>query len=251
MLLIVSMCQCPGGSGPARANIGRMSDTGTPETRALVRRIQDVRFTTTRIRVGYDMNGVDELLDRLVDLVEAGQDPRPAAIAAGFETVRWREGYTMEQVDNFLDALLLDPALVPAGSPELPRPSGGSRRAAAPQRATEEMPPPPAPRAARSGSGSGRAATSGSTSRGGRTVGGMLLDHLDAVDKPMPPGETPHLVRSALERLEAETGRPTPDVIAVALEVADVVLAAAAMAEHHGFTVEEAVRERTRLEQQA
>lgn len=229
-----------------------MSAAGSPESRALVRRIQDVRFTTARVRVSYDMNDVDEVLDRLVDTIDAGQDPRPIAVTAEFGTVRWREGYTMKEVDSFLDAILLDPAIVPAGGVPVdlsaPTPAGG--RAA--QRPPEEMPAAPratraASRAAAPPAGGSAPTSSGSTRRGGRTVGGMLLDHIEEVGKPMPQGEDGSLVLAAAERLDAATATPG-DVIAIALEVADLVLLAAAVAEHYGFTVEEAVREKTREE---
>lgn len=227
-----------------------MSATGTPETRALVRRIQDVRFTTGRVRTSYDMNDVDELLDRLVDTIEAGGDPRPLMAAAEFRTVRWSEGYTLGEVDNFLDALQLDPALVPAATGEfpIPAPTQAGGRSAGPKSST---PSPTAPKgAAPTAPAAAPTAPGGTTRRGGRTVGGMLLDHLDETGKPMPPGEDAALVLAAAERLQAEADKSSQDVIAIAIEVADIVLAAAAVAEHHGFTVEEAVREKTRLDQQ-
>lgn len=266
-----------------------MSATGTPETRALVRRIQDVRFTTGRVRTSYDMNDVDELLDKLVDTIETGGDPRPLMTAAQFRTVRWSEGYTLGEVDNFLDALLLDPALVPAGTEEFPIPApvttkAGGRAASKtgnapaastpassskPMRSTApppkgSMPPPPlmpappvAPRSSRSSTPAPAApppagtAPGGTTRRGGRTVGGMLLDHLDETGKKMPAGRDAELVLASAKRLDTEAAKTPQDVIAIAIEVADIVLAAAAIAENYGFTVEEAVREKTRLDQES
>lgn len=236
--------------------------SATPETRALVRRIQDVRFTTGRVRTSYDMNDVDELLDRLVDLIEAGSDARDLVSAAEFRTVRWREGYTLGEVDNFLDALLLDPALTPGGTAVAPTvtKAGGRavpRSSGPPTGPTQAVPsngsaPAQGSRSRAAAPATGAPATpGGSTRRGGRTVGGMLWDHLEETGKPMPAGDTAAGVRAAAERLDLAVDADEVDVLAVAVDLADIVLAAAAVAEHYGFTVEEAVREKTRLDRAA
>ncbi|WP_227467256.1 DivIVA domain-containing protein [Nocardioides lijunqiniae] len=92
--------------------------------------IESQRFTPVRLRHGYEMSAVDELLDeacvahtaliqenddleaRLVDPREVPGGPatmrvmRPEAVReARFEQVRWREGYDIGEVDDFLAAV--------------------------------------------------------------------------------------------------------------------------------------------------
>ncbi len=89
----------------------------TPET------IDAARFTTVRLREGYDMQEVDEFLDiakrnlqlryEAQDRLHAGGSFRSLDVGllskhienVEFTTVRLREGYDMQEVDEFLDAL--------------------------------------------------------------------------------------------------------------------------------------------------
>jgi DivIVA domain-containing protein len=64
--------------------------------------IREVRFKPVRFVTGYDMGQVDDLLDRLVDALSAGEPVRPLVAAAGFDTTRMREGYSQPDVDAFL-----------------------------------------------------------------------------------------------------------------------------------------------------
>jgi DivIVA domain-containing protein len=64
--------------------------------------IANVRFTPTRIRPGYDMGDVDELLDRLEAATGRGDDVTPLVEGAQFSIVKWREGYDFGEVDAFL-----------------------------------------------------------------------------------------------------------------------------------------------------
>ncbi len=64
----------------------------------------DPRFTAVRLRRGYDMREVDDLLDRLVRAIRRGDSdlatrhlPRTA-----LTRTRWREGYRCEEVDAWL-----------------------------------------------------------------------------------------------------------------------------------------------------
>lgn len=74
----------------------------------LVTRINDVRFTPVRLREGYEMDGVDTLLDELVDAVTMGRAVGPLVQAARFTPVRLREGYDMAEVDRFLAGVVAE-----------------------------------------------------------------------------------------------------------------------------------------------
>ncbi|WP_408897038.1 DivIVA domain-containing protein [Nocardioides sp. R1-1] len=64
--------------------------------------IRDARFTPVRFALGYDMRQVDDLLDRLVEALDAGRPVRPLVEAATFDDARWREGYRKVDVDALL-----------------------------------------------------------------------------------------------------------------------------------------------------
>ena len=71
----------------------------------------------------------------------------------------------------------------------------------------------------------------------------LLHEYLAArgIAMPADAASARHVAEEAIELVEvvARDGRRTP---AMEHEVADVVLAAAVIAEHHGFTVEDAIR---------
>ncbi len=69
----------------------------------LVHRIEEVRFTPVRLRKGYDMRQVDELLDGIVESLQRRQSVRSTVEGARFTPVRLREGYDMGEVDQLLD----------------------------------------------------------------------------------------------------------------------------------------------------
>jgi NTP pyrophosphatase (non-canonical NTP hydrolase) len=74
-----------------------------------------------------------------------------------------------------------------------------------------------------------------------------LLDrYLTARGMPFP-GDAYNARKVAEEAIELveECSRDVPDASRVAHELADVVLAAAVLARHHGFTVEEAIASKT------
>ena len=71
----------------------------------LVEEITTVRFTPTRIRDGYDMAQVAELLDRVVAALGRGEPVDPLIDGAQLAHVRLREGYDSAEVDAFLAGL--------------------------------------------------------------------------------------------------------------------------------------------------
>ncbi len=98
----------------------------------LVARIHGVRFTPVRLRQGYEMDGVDTLLDELADAVAMGRAVGPLVQAARFVPVRMREGYDMGEVDAFLAGVVAEadgttpassrdqvPSLAPEPSPSV------------------------------------------------------------------------------------------------------------------------------------
>jgi DivIVA domain-containing protein len=68
----------------------------------LVETIRRVRFTPVRLREGYAMDAVDQLLDRLEQAAAQGAGLQALAEQAGLRTSRWREGYDRVEVDRFL-----------------------------------------------------------------------------------------------------------------------------------------------------
>ncbi|SDD02642.1 DivIVA domain-containing protein [Nocardioides lianchengensis] len=77
--------------------------SAAPQARsARSQRIVAVQFSPVRLREGYDMSEVDQLLDELAAAVDSGADVRTLAGEARFTRVRLREGYDMGEVDAFL-----------------------------------------------------------------------------------------------------------------------------------------------------
>jgi DivIVA domain-containing protein len=72
----------------------------------LIQEISQVRFTPVRLREGYEMGGVDDLLDRLVTALRAGGPVDELVRTARFTPVRMREGYDMGEVDEFLSRVV-------------------------------------------------------------------------------------------------------------------------------------------------
>ena len=73
-------------------------------------------------------------------------------------------------------------------------------------------------------------------------IHGLLSAYLDARGIEMPSGRSGRKVAEEAVELVEVCARDTPDRDQLAHELADVVLAAAVVAAHHGFTVEEAIR---------
>ncbi|MGY2875113.1 DivIVA domain-containing protein [Marmoricola sp. URHA0025 HA25] len=71
----------------------------------LVEEITTARFTPVRIREGYDMGDVDDLLDELVAALGRGEPVGPLIDRVQLGHVRLREGYDSGEVDEFLARL--------------------------------------------------------------------------------------------------------------------------------------------------
>jgi DivIVA domain-containing protein len=86
----------------------------------LITQIEQARFTPVRLRSGYDMGEVDQLLDEIVAALSAGRPVEPLIDGARITTVSFREGYDMAEVDA-----LHDPGSpVPPPAPVSPTTSG-------------------------------------------------------------------------------------------------------------------------------
>jgi DivIVA domain-containing protein len=71
-------------------------------------------FTTTKFRGGYDIEEVDDFLDRIAGTLATLEGTKAATtpllsakdvLAQQFATVKLREGYTVKDVDDFLDRI--------------------------------------------------------------------------------------------------------------------------------------------------
>lgn len=83
----------------------------SPEQRAwLVHLITTARFRPVRIREGYRMAEVDDLLDQLVTALGADRPIEGLVDGAQLTRVKWREGYRSEDVDELLRSLQAEAA---------------------------------------------------------------------------------------------------------------------------------------------
>jgi DivIVA domain-containing protein len=69
----------------------------------LVEAITTATFKPVRVREGYDMAQVDDLLDRVVAALGRGEPVGQVLDDARLSHVRLREGYDIAEVDAFLD----------------------------------------------------------------------------------------------------------------------------------------------------
>ncbi|HEX6337811.1 MAG TPA: DivIVA domain-containing protein [Jiangellaceae bacterium] len=85
---------------------------------------RDPAFRTVRMRESYDLDAVDDFVDRVIDALEGrpgGRSITPEKIEAQeFKVVRLREGYSMDDVDDWLDEAAAELRRI--------RASGGTRR---------------------------------------------------------------------------------------------------------------------------
>lgn len=72
----------------------------------IAQRVAEARFTPVRMREGYDMREVDDLLDQIVAVAGAPEAVAALVASARFTRVRLREGYDMAEVDEFLASLV-------------------------------------------------------------------------------------------------------------------------------------------------
>ena len=68
----------------------------------------DIQFTVTRFGEGYDMQEVDDFLDRCDRALATGDGSVTAQSVREmrFSPTRFREAYRMDEVDDFLDSVL-------------------------------------------------------------------------------------------------------------------------------------------------
>ena len=71
------------------------------------RRLESPRFSPVKLREGYDMEEVDDFVDRILATVNGTPVDRPVTAreisTKQFSTVRIREGYDVMEVDLFLE----------------------------------------------------------------------------------------------------------------------------------------------------
>lgn len=80
------------------------------------------------------------------------------------------------------------------------------------------------------------------------TIANYLSEYLSARGLAQPPGASARKVAEEAIELVEVCAAGTPDPQIIAHELADVVLAAAVVAEHYGFSVEEALRAKIDLD---
>ena len=97
---------------------------------------RDPAFRTVRMKEGYDLDAVDDFVDRVIDALEGrpgGRSLTPEKIEAQeFKVVRMREGYSMDDVDDWLDDA--------AAELRRMRAAAGRRVATPPEPAHQEQP---------------------------------------------------------------------------------------------------------------
>jgi DivIVA domain-containing protein len=67
---------------------------------AMIDRIRNAKFRTTRLNPGYDEEQVDAFLDLAIEALSNGHSPNVRG--ARFGTTRLRPGYVREDVDSLL-----------------------------------------------------------------------------------------------------------------------------------------------------
>jgi DivIVA domain-containing protein len=120
---------------------------------------RDPAFRTVRMREAYDLDGVDDFVDRVIDALEGrpnGRTLTPEKIEAQeFKVVRMREGYSMDDVDDWLDDAAVELRAMrnaagpsrraPAAAPEPARREPTYEQVGVPTVAYAGPPAPPAP----------------------------------------------------------------------------------------------------------
>ncbi len=77
--------------------------------------VERVTFRSTRLRQGYDEDEVDDLLERVIDAMRAGE-PFDYLLETPLALTRMRTGYDPADVDAFLDRLRRVATKVPSGT---------------------------------------------------------------------------------------------------------------------------------------
>lgn len=73
------------------------------DTNAIIDRIRNAMFRTTRLGTGYDEEQVDTFLDRAIETLRSGYSPNVRG--ARFTTTRLRPGYVRADVDGLLQEI--------------------------------------------------------------------------------------------------------------------------------------------------
>lgn len=92
--------------------------------------VTHARFRATKFREGYDLDEVDDYLDRIVATLRARQAGEAGDVTladldtVAFTATRFREGYEMADVDDFLDRVRVELGGKPAPwvQPDAPTP---------------------------------------------------------------------------------------------------------------------------------
>jgi DivIVA domain-containing protein len=74
-----------------------------PDHAAMIDRITNAKFNTTRLKPGYDEKEVDNFLDQVIAQLRAGGVPEVRE--ARFSLTRMRPGYVQQDVDDLLDEI--------------------------------------------------------------------------------------------------------------------------------------------------
>ncbi|MGH8826821.1 MAG: DivIVA domain-containing protein [Jiangellaceae bacterium] len=108
---------------------------------------REPQFRTVRMREGYELDAVDDYVDRVIDALEGrsgGRSLTPDQIEAEeFKVVRMREGYVMDDVDDWLDAAAAELRRMRKAGPATHDQAPARAQVSAPPYASPPMPAPP------------------------------------------------------------------------------------------------------------
>jgi DivIVA domain-containing protein len=91
--------------------VRQLEDKGGPnrirstEADQLIGLVRNVRFGTTRLKMGYDEQEVDAFLDEMITALRRDRARASQVKNAVFATTRMRPGYRQADVDAFLERL--------------------------------------------------------------------------------------------------------------------------------------------------
>lgn len=103
--------------------------------------VLNATFTATKFREGYDVEQVDDYLDRVAAALEAYEKGTPAtglftsqqARDVRFSATKWREGYEVTEVDDLIDSIVSALTSYEAGPRATPQTPAPVRDAVGPQ----------------------------------------------------------------------------------------------------------------------
>lgn len=108
--------------------------------------VLNTKFSATKFREGYDVEQVDDYLDRVMATLtayEAGDRPGRGLLTAAeaqgarFSATKWREGYDVTEVDDLIDSIIstlrsYEADTTPPPEPAVPHPASATNGAAGP-----------------------------------------------------------------------------------------------------------------------